>query len=169
MRWKNAFGIIDVVIVLAIVAIIAAFVAPKFARPSMGANEERAIGTLYALMAAQDVHFNRHGYYGSLDELYIEGLIDKQMASGRVDGYLIGQLRRSNDKTFCFAMAPVDDGKTGLREYCVTQTGRIYKADFDSGLMSSANGTDWLPGSDGVPAFFTLKPENMREIWSPLE
>ena len=168
MRLKNRFGIVDVAIILAIVAIIAAFAVPNLSRPSMGANEAQAMGTLYALMSAQGVFMNRHGNYGTLDELYKEGLIDEQMASGIIGGYLVGQLRCSDNFSFCFAMAPIEEGKTGLREYCVTQSGIIYEADFDSGLMSAANGTDWLPGQDGVPAFFNRAPENAPDTWQPI-
>ena len=155
-------------IVLAIIAIIAAFAIPNLMKSRMSANETSAVGSLRAIMSAQSTYINRYGIYGTLAQLASEGLIDSSLASGRKSGYLFGEVATGFHYAYCFAAAPVEDNKSGTKKYCITQKGTIYEANFDTAAMSESNGTTWVPGESNVPATFTTAPESNSNTWTPI-
>ncbi len=167
-RRKRAFTLVELMIVLAIIAIVAAFAIPNLMRSRMSANETGAVGSLRAIMSAQATYMNRRGVYGSLSDLHTEGLIDGSLASGRHSGYLFGEIDTGYDYAYAFAAAPVEDGRSGEKEYMVTQQGTVYESDFDTSEMSQDNGTLWVPGEDNVPDSFKVDPENHPDIWTPI-
>ncbi len=167
-RRKRAFTLVELMIVLAIIAIVAAFAIPNLMRSRMSANETGAVGSLRAIMSAQATYMNRHGVYGNLASLHSEGLIDASLASGRKSGYLFGEIETGFDYAYAFAAAPVEDGRSGDKEYIVTQQGTVYEADFDTTAMSQADGTVWVPGEGNVPDSFKVDPGDHPDIWTPI-
>jgi len=167
MRKREAFTLVELMIVLAIIAIIAAFAIPNLMKSRMSANETSAVGSLRALMSAEETYQNRFGVYGSLAQLSSEKLVDASLGAGQKSGYRIGSIDTGSNYAYCFAAAPVDDGKSGEKEYCITQQGSIYEASLDSGSMT-VEGTAWVPGEAGVPTEFTVSPENAPDDWTPI-
>ena len=166
-RSQKAFTLVELMIVLAIIAIIAAFAIPNLMKSRMSANETSAVGSLRAVMSAQATYMNRYGVYTGLSGLLAERLVDASLAGGRKSGYRIGALSTGSDFAYCFAAAPIDDGKSGEKEYCVTQQGTLYEANVDSSSMT-VEGTDWTPGEGGVPTEFTTAPEDDADNWTPI-
>jgi prepilin-type N-terminal cleavage/methylation domain-containing protein len=164
---KTAFTLVELMIVLAVIAIVAAFAIPNLMKSRMSANETSAVGSLRALMSAEATYMNRYNVYGTISQLNAEGLIDNSLASGQKSGYRIGQIDTSSDYAYCFAALPVDDGRSGSKEFCVTQQGTIYEANVDSTSMS-AEGNTWVAGTDGVPSEFTVSPESDSDNWTPI-
>ena len=165
---RKGFTLVELMIVLAIIAIVAAFAIPNLMKSRMSANETSAVGSLRTMMSAEATYMNRYGIYGTLAQLLAEDLIDTSLATGKKSGYLFGQIATGYDYAYCFAAAPVEDDRSGAKEYCVTQKGTIYEADFDTSAMSTDNGATWVPGADDVPDTFTTAPADDTTNWTPI-
>ena len=163
----KGFTLVELMIVLAIIAIVAAFAIPNLMKSRMAANETAAIGALRTILAAEGTYMNRYGVYGTLSELSDEGLIDSSLASGKKSGYFFGQVDDdTSNYSYCFGAAPVEDGKSGEKEYCVTQQGTIYEAALDSSDVDADTGADWSDSVD-VPSEFVINPEDSDD-WTPI-
>jgi competence protein ComGC len=165
-------------IVLAIIAIIAAFAIPNLMKSRMSANETSAIGSLRALMSAEGTYINKYNIYGTLDQLYAEGLIDGSVANGRKSGYLFGELN-TTDYSYCFCACPAEDLRSGEKEYILTQKGTIYEANFDTTTVGADWEGDfttkwdltdnaWSEGGYSVGDTWLLNPEADRDTWTPI-
>ena len=164
---RDAFTLVELMIVLAIIAIVAAFAIPNLMKSRMSANETAAIGALRTILAAEGTYMNRYSVYATLSELSAEGLIDSSLAGGKKSGYFFGQVDDdTSNYAYCFGACPVEDGRSGEKEYCVTQQGTIYEAALDSTDVDADTGTDWSSSAD-VPAEFVINPEDSSD-WTPI-
>lgn len=112
-------------IVVAIIAIIAAIAIPNLLRSRMQSNEAAAIGSLRAVVGAQQAFKSTNGKYAStLEELtaatppFLDG---NQVAQKR--GYKF-DLTGSGDN-FAATAEPVADSETGNRFFYVDQSGTV--------------------------------------------
>ena len=173
MNRKGGFTLVELMIVLAIIAIIAAFAIPNLMKSRMSANEAGAIGSLRTLVTAQATYMNRYNKYGSFNTLRTAALIESPIAKGKKQGYYIGQINTNSDFAYCFAAIPMDDGRSGTKEYITTQAGTVYEANLTS-TKTSANSctpTDfyWVAGGAGsVPAELYTNPEDYTGTWTPI-
>ena len=165
MNRQKGFTLVELMIVLAIIAIIAAFAVPNLIRSRMGANETGAVGSLRTLMTAEGVYMNEHRIYGTMEELLADDLIDSSIAGGKKAGYYYGELHSDySDFAYCFGACPMDDGRSGMKEFMVTQKGTIYEAVLDSSQTSAD--IHWTTAEH--PGFYT-DPENHSDIWTPIQ
>ena len=158
---KGGFTLVELMIVLAIIAIIAAFAIPNLMKSRMSANEAGAIGTLRTLVTAEATYMNRYNRYGDITELNWEELVEDSIQSGEKSGYYYGEITTNSEFAYCFGAIPMDDGRSGEKEYVTTQAGTVYEANLTS-TLSAANIT-WGTSGDpiaGVPDEFTVTPED---------
>ena len=161
-RW---FTLVELMIVLAIIAIIAAFAIPNLMKSRMSANETSAIGTLRTLMTAQGTYMNRYNVYGTLTQLQTEDLVDASVAAGKKSGYYFGEMHSGySDFAYAFGAAPVDEGRSGEKEFMVTQKGTVYEAN----LVSTQSSADVHWTSANHSGFYT-DPESYSGTWTPIQ
>jgi len=170
---RRGFTLVELMIVLAIIAIVAAFAIPNLMKSRMSANETAAVGALRAIMSAEATYINRHGVYGDLASLASENMIDASLASGKKSGYYFGEIDTEAHYSYCFGAIPQEDGKSGEKEYVVAQQGTIYEANLASTMTTTSATTDWgehdaINTTDGVPADFTVAPEDDSTNWTPI-
>lgn len=173
VRAKKAFTLVELMIVLAVIAIIAAFAIPSLMKARSSANETSAVGTLRTFLSAQATYMNRNQIYGLMLELHAEGLIDNALANGKKSGYLFGELDTGSDYAYTICSMPIEDGRSGSKEFCVTQEGTIFEAEFDStgNTLNPAGGDlEWDPteGTGNVPSQFVEEPANNTATWKPI-
>ena len=140
---KNAgFTLIELMIVIAIIAIIAAIAIPNLIEARKGSNEGAAIGAMRTLVTAQSLF--REGdkddnsildYATSIGSLGLYNLIDNTLGSGTKQGYVFSVIGASQYQWSATA-SPVVMGKTGDRQFFVDETGVIR---FTTSTSSAAN------------------------------
>ena len=176
MKGRKGFTLVELMIVLAIIAIIAAFAIPNLMKSRMSANEAGAIGALRTLVTAQATYMNRYNVYGSLYTLRKAELIESPIAKGQKQGYYIGQITTGSDFGYCFGCVPMDDGRSGDKEYVTTQAGTVYEALLDTtstmatnaSLKDSSNVDAWWAISSECPTEYTTEPEDDTTNWTPI-
>jgi len=162
---RHGFTLFELMIVLAIVAIIAGIAVPSLMRSKMSSNERAAVEVLRQVVCAESTYRNRHGVHGALSDLGREHLVDDSVAAGRKSGYFFGRVDDgSSGEAYCFGAVPAKDGSTGQKEFCVAQEGTVYQTDVDSDAMRGyRGGVDWSNGCGGrLPGQFVAKPKDSR-------
>lgn len=145
MERTKGFTLVELMIVVAIIAIIVTIAIPNLIRSRMSSNEAAAVGGLRTISTAQagfktaafaDADGNGEGDYGTLTQLanpdgsgQAEPFIDNVLGGGNKLGYVytvnvtLGA-GITPPSYMCFAV-PAAPGLTGYRQYFVDETGVI--------------------------------------------
>ena len=137
LNFKKGFTLIELMIVIAIIAIIAAIAIPNLIEARKNGNETAAIGALKTIGSAQalfresDKEGDGNLDYGTLSELATAGttgLIDRVLGSGTKQGYLFDATYGATTSEFIwFCEAhPALPGTTGDRYFATNHEGVTY-------------------------------------------
>lgn len=127
------FTLVEIMIVVAIIALIAAIAIPNFLRARVNANESSAIASMRVLVGAvESFRSNQtpNTYPANLAALNAANppYIDAVLAGGTKQGYTLTYTFQTAN-TYTLAAAPVTANVTGVRGFFVDQTGVIRVAN----------------------------------------
>jgi len=134
MDKKKGFTLVEIMIVVAIIALMMLISIPNLLRARLAANEAATIAALKTISsAAHTFRASNSGYPSNLSELYdglIPPYIDSVLARGIKDGYFF-TLEGSNDDAngnhqgFLAQAAPITFGFTGNRYFSLDASGIV--------------------------------------------
>ncbi len=86
MRYKRAYSLVEILIVIAVILIVAAIIVPLLSRAKQNANQTTAISNLHQLGLAANLYHQDVGEYAiSVRQLVQGGYADKTLASSPFD------------------------------------------------------------------------------------
>jgi len=133
---KRGFTLVEIMIVVAIIALLAAIAIPNLLRARHNANEAAAIASLRTLSTAEESYRAAQNppRYGTLALLAaaVPPYIDVTLAAGAKQGYNFVMTVAPTANVYQVTATPQTVGTTGTRVFRVDQTGVIF--DVTNGL-----------------------------------
>ena len=126
---KKSFTLIELMIVIAIIAIVVAISIPNLLSARKHGNEISAISSLRTVGSAQAIYHDRStdSVFGSLTDLTNAGLLGETLGSGSKQGYEFAATPSSTSPEYIYEVTanPRVPQQTGDRYFYVNQDGVI--------------------------------------------
>ena len=144
---ERGFTLVEIMIVVAIIALLAAIAIPNVLRGRTSANESAAIGNLRALVSSLEMYRSVNQYYPDTTTGWLAAMYGADcnagttpdpdfgppsfcvaMSASPIQGYSYTYLggAASNASTYNINANPVDLGRTGTRTFWITEAGVTY-------------------------------------------
>ena len=133
----RGFTLVEIMIVVAIIALIAAIAIPNLLRARHNANETAAIGTMRTLSTACEsfrAAVTPPAYPAALTDLSDADpqYVPDEITDGTTQGYNFAFVQVSDDQ-YTLVATPVTDNVTGTRHFFVDETGVLREGDDNTG------------------------------------
>jgi len=155
---QKGFSLIELLIVVAIILIIAAFAVPSFLRSKMAANQASAVGSLRTLNTACIGYSTNYGQFpealtnlGPMDSgdpgqghgqaapsSTSADMIDSVLAGGTKSGYTFVYTAGTSNQSYTITATPITLATTGQNMYFTDQSGVIRVDTSGSGASASS-------------------------------
>ena len=127
---KRGFTLVEIMIVVAIIALLAAIAIPNLLRARHNANEAASVASLRTLSTAEESYRAAQNppTYGTMVQLgaAIPAYIDATLAAGAKQGYNFAMTAGPTANVYTITATPQVAGQTGTRTFRVDQTGVVF-------------------------------------------
>ena len=137
-KLSRGFTLVEIMIVVAIIALIAAIAVPNLLRARHNANETAAIGNLRTMVSAMEsfrAAQNPPSYPAALTDLSAASpqYLNDTLAAGTVQGYDFAFAQVSANQ-YTLNATPTTPGVTGTRHFFADETGVLRNGDDNTGI-----------------------------------
>jgi len=131
---RKGFTLVELMIVLAIIAIVATLAIVNLSTSEQSANESAAIKAMSSLVVAEQEHKRSESTFVALADLENPNGDHRvpKLEDGEDHGYTFADIGVPTEGSYAFSAVPNEDGKTGTYTFIVNESGTVYKMDTDS-------------------------------------